>query len=168
MRNFYYFKPYKVKAEDKKRSAYHPRGFKDLANEVLAIKGNSEIQELLFLLYQHWDVAMGEELYQLALPIGHRGNVLLVAGEDNLVLNELSYMLDEILERVQAFMGTDYFTKIELHLLQNKLPLNSEFEIYKDPEKIVLVRPENLGNLNLPEGKVKEAYLHYLSLFEEK
>ncbi len=160
------FIPKKVKAEDRKRSARFPTSAQEYLSQVLEAKGNNEVQEMLSELYAHWDIAMGEELYQLALPLGHRGKILLIAGEDNLVLNELSYMLEEILERVHGFMAMQYFEKIELHLLQNRRALNQEVEIYKAPEKVELIRPENLGKLNLPEGKVKEAYLHYLSLFK--
>ncbi len=161
------YKPKKVWNEDKKRSSFHPTAFSAIAQKVFRDKGYDETREIIFQLYAHWEMVMGEDLYQLALPIGHRGKILLIAGEDNLVLNELTYMLDEIKERVNAFMGQEFFEKIELHLLQNKRPLNEAVEIYPGPEKVELIRPENLGSLNLPEGKVRDAYLHYLSIFND-
>ncbi len=151
----------------KRRPASEPISFTRYLEKVLESKGNSELRQKLFHLYDHWDMVMGEELCTLALPIGHRDKNLLIAAEDNLALNELTYLGDEILERVHAFLDEEAFEKIELHLLQSKRPLNTPFEIYSAPQNVELIRPENLGRLSLPEGKVRDAYLHYLSLFKE-
>ncbi len=152
--------------EKARRCASDPTAFSSIVEKVFDEKGNSDVRVKLFHLYEHWDMVLGEDLYTLALPIGHRGKILLVAAEDSIALNELTYMIDEILERVHAFFGEEYFEKVELHLLQNKRPLNLPPLLSEKPQKTELIRPENLGNLNLPDGKVKDAYLHYLSLFE--
>ncbi len=107
------------------------------------------------------------ELASLALPIGHKGRTLLVGAEDNYALSDLLYSESEILLLVNAFMGEDYFEKIEMHLLQGKKPLNvMPNDIGFKKQEIELIRPENLGKLDLPDGPVKDAYLHYLSLFK--
>ncbi len=160
-----YFRPRRSKAENKKACAPEGMQCSTLIDQIMLAKGYSEIQKKINILYDHWDMTLGEELAQIAFPIGHRGKILLIAGEDSISMNELTYAKDDILERVHTFLEEEYFEKIELHLLHDKTPLN-KLEFTKDMPKIELIRPENLGNLNLPEGKVKEAYLHYLTLFE--
>ncbi len=155
--------------EKAKTCAPEPTPLSSITSNFLKEKGLTEIQKKLFILYEHWDMVLGDYLAPLALPIGHRGKILLVAVEDNIVMSELTYSCQEILDRVHTFLDMQYFEKIELHLLQNKKPLNQILsEINSNQEvKVELIRPENLGHLNLPEGKVRDAYLHYLSLFDK-
>ena len=83
----------------------------------LASHGMQARHHMLTALWQNWDIVMGTELAPLAHPLGHRGNILLVGGDDSCAMQELSYAVPEILERVNAFMDEEYFHKVELHLL---------------------------------------------------
>ncbi len=162
-----YFRPKRSKSENSKACAPEPRAFNAISEDIFNVKGFNALQKKLCLLYEHWEMTLGEELASMAFPIGHRNKILLIAGENSVAMNELNYSQEEILDRVHAFLEEEYFESVELHLLQDKMPLNqipdTKFKI-----EHILVRPENLGNLNLPEGKVRDAYLHYLSLFEEE
>ncbi len=153
--------------ERAKRFYPSPTHIASIQNSMLKGKGLDEIRQKLFQLYEHWDMVLGEDLASLALPLGYRNKIFLIAAEDSMALNELSYSQEEILGRIHAFIDMNYFDKIELHLLQGKTALNQIPKAEHDRYETVLIRPENLGKLNLPEGKVRDAYLHYLSLFEK-
>lgn len=76
-------------------------------------------------LWQHWDMVMGTELATLAIPLGVRQHSLLIGGEDAMALQELSLMAEEILERVNAFMGTAHFSEVRVSLPQGKPDLRT-------------------------------------------
>ncbi len=123
---------------------------------------------VLYQLWQNWKMAMGPQLAEIAIPLGHRHSILIIGGEDNLVLQELAFQTEEILERANAFMDAPYFTKVELRLIFGKTPLTAPPAIQpsirrtEPPQK-----PEGLlGNVkninaNTPEGR---AYLACLKL----
>jgi len=69
-------------------------------------------------------MAMGPELAPLAWPLGERKGVLLVGGEDSMVMQELVMMRDEILERANAFMDEHFFTEVHVSLSLGKRPLD--------------------------------------------
>ena len=75
-------------------------------------------------LWEHWSMAMGPELAPLAWPLGERKGVLLVGGEDAMIMQELAMMRDEILERANAFMDERFFTDVHVSLSLGKRPLD--------------------------------------------
>ncbi len=81
-------------------------------------------QALLTKLWQHWDMAMGEYLSNLAWPLGYKDGVLFVGGEDAISVQELSFMSMEILERANAFMERDFFKSVKVRLNLDKKPLH--------------------------------------------
>ncbi len=91
--------------------------------QVLDKLGGNETGRL-FHLWENWEMVMGPMLAPLAMPLGHRDATLLVGAEDNLALQELSFQTPEMLERVNAFMDTPFFRRVELHLLLGRTPLD--------------------------------------------
>jgi len=79
---------------------------------------------LLARLWQNWSMVMGPELAPLAWPLGERKGVLLIGGEDALVMQELVMMRDEILERANAFMDAIFFADVHVSLSLGKRPLD--------------------------------------------
>jgi hypothetical protein len=75
-------------------------------------------------LWQNWSMAMGPELAPLAWPLGEHKGVLLIGGEDAMVIQELVMMRDEILERANAFMDERFFTDVHVSLSLGKCPLD--------------------------------------------
>lgn len=150
------------------RSSPELTPFHTIVTQMLDQKGRTELHKKLFHLYNNWETALGYELASIALPIGRRKDILLIAAEDNYILSELVYLHDEILEKVHLFIGEVAFKKVETHLLQGKQALHIPFELHNKFEELELIRPENLGNLNLPNGKIRDAYLRYLALFSEQ
>ena len=49
----------------------------------LASHGMQPRHHMLTALWQNWDIVMGTELAPLAHPLGHRGDILLVGGDDS-------------------------------------------------------------------------------------
>jgi len=76
-------------------------------------------------LWQHWSMTMGPELAPLAWPLGERKGVLLIGGEDAMVMQELVMIREEILERANAFMDEHFFTDVHVSLGMGKRPLDA-------------------------------------------
>lgn len=117
-------------------------------------------------LWRNWEMVMGPELASLAFPLGRRREILIVGGEDNIVLQELSFQTPEILERVNAFMDAPLdapvFARVELRLLMGQRPLSLPPE---DPqpcrERPAPARPADLGayfSSMRPDSPVARAY----------
>ena len=75
-------------------------------------------------LWWNWGMVMGPELAPLAWPLGECKRVLLVGGEDSMVMQELVMLRDEILERANAFMDERFFTDVHVSLSLGKRPLD--------------------------------------------
>lgn len=118
-------------------------------------------------LWRHWDTILGPGLASLALPMGGREATLLVAAEDHLIMQELSFLTPEILERVNAFLEEDRFQEVHLSLLGKRRALNSyaRSEVRRIPPVIRRPDPERLGALwdsmdpSTPLGRCYRAYV---------
>ena len=133
----------------------------------LAARGMRPQQTLLSQLWRNWDIVMGPDIAPIAHPLGHRNGILLIGGEDSCALQELSYAVPEILERVNAFMDEEFFLKVELHLLMGKDSLQRVC-ITEAPELPRPQRPSRLGKARLPtDSPLASAYAAYVRMFEE-
>lgn len=103
-------------------------------------------------------------------PLGHKGKVLLLGGEDAVVLQEANFLAPEILKRANEFLGGNVFDKITLELVRGRSHLNGirVGVVYKKP---LVPRPEPLGNLVdiLPkDDPVGNCYRAYVRFFEKQ
>lgn len=134
----------------------------------LAAHGMKPQQTLLGQLWRNWDIVMGADIAPIARPLGHRNGILLIGGDDSCALQELSYAVPEILERVNAFMDEEFFHKVELHLLMGKSSLQ-RVDITQAPPRPSLARPPRLGKAQLPpDSPLAAAYAAYVKMFEEE
>lgn len=132
----------------------------------LSAHGMEPRHGMLTQLWKNWEVVMGPDIAALAHPLGHRKDILLVGGEDSCAMQELSYAVPEMLERVNAFMDEDYFHKVELHLLLGKESLR-RVDITPVPVIPPPPRPPRLGALKLPpDSPVAACYAAYVRCFE--
>lgn len=88
-------------------------------------------------LWDNWEAALGPDLAALAQPLGHHAEkgatdrkgrrvTLLLAAEDAMLLQELRFRGDEILERVNVFLGRPYFSEVKVSLpLGRSAPVRS-------------------------------------------
>jgi hypothetical protein len=143
----------------------------EAARSALERLGGAD-QGRLVQLWRHWRTVMGPDLADLAIPLGTRKRVLLVGGEDTLAIQELSYQVPEMLERVNAFMTEDQFDKVELRLAPgNENPAagltGTDVPAGFGPRPLP-PRPADLGGLRLPPGSpVERCYAAYLRLFAQ-
>lgn len=101
------------------------RHVREAISLALTKLAGSEEHDQLRRLWENWPMVMGEDMAGLAMPLGHRKNVLLIGAEDHLVMQELSFCTCDILERVNAFMDSPYFEKVELHLHMGQTVLDA-------------------------------------------
>ena len=133
----------------------------------LSAHGMRPHQTRLGHLWRNWELVMGPDIAPIARPLGHRNGILLIGGDDSCALQELSYAVPEILERVNAFMDEDFFHKVELHLLMGKTSLQ-RIDISEAPELPRAQRPPRLGRAQIPpDSPLASAYAAYVRMFEE-
>lgn len=142
------------------------------ALERFLIKTRSRERFHLLHLWDNWPMVMGDYLAGTALPLGAKERILIIGAEDNMLLHELSFQVNDILARANAFMNTPYFNQVRLELLQGRRPLYPRTQM--DAGLVNLTeerkRPENLGSLKEkidPESPAGRAYLAYIKSFEE-
>lgn len=95
---------------------------------LLASMGGTPERAGLQRLWDNWETALGAELAALAMPLGHHagrpsaraggkeGATLLLGAEDAMLMQELRFRGDEILARVNAFLGQPYFSAVQVSL----------------------------------------------------
>lgn len=86
---------------------------------LLNLNSGSE-EKLLVELWRNWRMVMGPYLEGIAYPLGRREKTLIVGGEDTMALQELAFMKEELLERVNAFMDRTFFDKVDLQLCMGR------------------------------------------------
>jgi hypothetical protein len=101
---------------DNKRRLRSLRLAGDMAADLLERLGGRE-QSRIVQLWRNWKMVMGADLCDLAIPVGARGRALRIGGEDNMAMQELVCQIPEILERVNAFMDSPHFERVEVQLL---------------------------------------------------
>lgn len=137
------------------------------------IKNRGQERFHLLQLWDNWPMVMGEELCELAQPLGAKEQTLVIGAEDNMLLHELSFQATEIIDRANAFMNAPYFSQLRLELLQGRKPLyprcKPDSGLVNLPDE--RIKPENLGALKDkvdPESPAGKAYLAYVASFEDK
>ena len=108
-----------VKKSGKKkieRRSSSPAPVGDAILILLKSMGGSRERSKFSGLWEDWDSAVGEELASVARPAGHRGRALLLGAEDAMAMQEIQARSEEILERVNAYLGEDYFLKVKAGL----------------------------------------------------
>lgn len=98
---------------------------------MLEAMGGSPERAGLQRLWDNWAEVLGEELAALARPLGQHaarrqgrvaggaqlsGAVLLLAAEDAMLLQELRFRGEEILERVNGYLGHAFFSRVQVSL----------------------------------------------------
>ncbi len=127
-----------------------PEGIQAALSRFLQKLGKPE-QVLLTQLWQHWAMVMGPELNALTWPLGHKKGVLIVGGEDAMSVQEISFMSEEILERVNAFMGQAFFTTVRAQLSFDKSPLDITVQHFS--QTMQRTRPPNIHKGSPLSGK---------------
>ncbi len=127
---------------------------------------NKPNQRQIIELWRHWHVVMGNDIANLAWPLGQKDDVLMLGGEDALSLQEISFMHFEILERANAFMGCEYFSTIKVSLSLDKTPLDIACQEPPSPKAVPPVYQALHGKFLKdmpPEHPVAQCYARYVA-----
>ena len=103
---------------------------------LLQSMGGTRERAGLQSLWDNWEKVLGPELAAIAQPLGHHGDgkgapagarpALLLGAEDAMLLQELRFRGQEILERVNGFLGQAYFCEVKVSLpLGRSAPVRS-------------------------------------------
>lgn len=145
----------------------------EAAQGALERLGGAE-QTRLAQLWRNWRMVMGPDLADLAIPLGTRKRALLIGGEDTMIMQELSFQIPEILERVNAFMEAERFDKVELRLQPGLAVSQARLLATNVPSGILPKplppRPAKLGGLTdlLPaDSPIGRCYAAYLRMFAQ-
>lgn len=121
-------------------------------------------------LWRAWDELMGD-MADMARPLGHRGNKLILAAHDPVVVQEAHYLAPLILEIVNRFFGEEVFDKVLFELLNGRVPLGRHKTAKKPLAPMKRKKPGVLGTLNStidPDSAVGKCYRAYQQIFEEE
>jgi len=120
-------------------------------------------------LWRDWPRAVGEDVASLCRPLGHRRGILLVATDDSVAMQELSYMVSEILARANRYLGENCFDKVQFDLLGAQIPLDETQSPHPDYYPVRYDPPAKLGGLlgKLdPASPVGRCYEKYVKFFQ--
>lgn len=128
----------------------------------------------LVRLWKQWPQIVGPEVAELAHPVGHKEGALLLAVEDSVAAQQLSYYAPELLARVNDFFGEEVFDKVRFELLDGRAPLDGNAAPRDRPEPeprpAAAFTPPNVGALvdrADPETAAGRCYLAYVRRFRE-
>ena len=70
------------------------------------------LQLKLLTVWKQWKFVIGEKIACLCEPLGARSNTLLVGVQDSSALYELQFYKEDIIRRVNEYLGFQHFTKV--------------------------------------------------------
>jgi hypothetical protein len=132
---------------------------------------DAEFAFRLVRLWRSWPDVVGEELAELARPMGRRKRTLLLGVEDAMAQQEVSYYAPEIVSRANTFLGQEIFDKVQVDLILGRAPLDTARLPRKAKLPGVGPRPERLGGLEelkREDSAVGRCYRAYLRLYGEE
>lgn len=120
----------------RRESAAGPHSLREALLGLLERMGGTPERAGLQSLWDNWETVLGPELAALAQPLGHHqpgkgdggtGRAALLLGvEDAMLMQELRFRGEEILERVNGFLGRAYFCEVKVSLpLGRSAPVRS-------------------------------------------
>ena len=128
----------------------------------------------LVRLWRAWPEVLGEEIARMAHPLTVRGSTLVLASEDPVVVQELSYFAPQILDRVNGFLvrnqGQEVFDKVRFEMLDGRIPLDGHGSDLPEAPAARPKKPRDIGALleKLPaDSPVGRCYRAYVRMFEE-
>ncbi|MDY7002097.1 MAG: DUF721 domain-containing protein [Thermodesulfobacteriota bacterium] len=140
-------------------------------SEVLGVfltQRDAQTRFQLSRLWRDWNHVVGPEIASLAEPLGHKKTTLRIGVPDSMVMQEMTHYSPVVLEQVNAYLGMNFFDKIQLELLGNQVSLNATLKAAPSKLGNAPVRPKNLGGLveKMPrDSAMAKCYGAYVRLF---
>jgi hypothetical protein len=149
---------------------WHADRLKTAREAVSKVLGRLDVKgRLAFMpLWRGWAEAVGPELAEYAHPLEVRGRTLVLGGHDPVVLQEIAYVQNELLARVNAYLGKEYFDKVTFELLSDRIPLDAAIERPAPLPRQEPPKPERLGALDAlwqDDSAVARCYRAYVRFF---
>lgn len=120
-------------------------GASELRQELLAFLkalGGDPVKARLASIWREWQDILGEELGELAKPLGADKKQLLIGVEDALVMQEIQYRKQEILDKVNLRLGEEYFEKVRASIMLGREARDTTARPRLAPNMIVAAREE--------------------------
>lgn len=90
-----------------------PAPIGDEVFNLLKTMGGNSGRIRLAALWKDWNKVMGEE-FAWTVPLGHHDKILFLGVEDAMEIQELGLQSELILERVNAYMEEEYFSRLRI------------------------------------------------------
>lgn len=90
----------------------------DCVFALLEAMGGSKERSRLSGLWQAWPEVLGEDVAGTVEVLGHKNGILQLGVEDSMQMQEMLYQVEDILAKVNAFLGSAYFKDIRLEVVK--------------------------------------------------
>lgn len=118
-------------------------------------------------LWRHWTEVLGPDMAEMVRPLGRRKTTMLLGAANSMVMQEFSYFGQHILDKANAYLGTAYFQKVHLELMDGRPALDQPL-LPPIPPRPAPALPDPLGNLLPcmdPSSPVTACYRAYVRHF---
>ncbi|WP_291323599.1 DUF721 domain-containing protein [Desulfonatronospira sp.] len=116
---------------------------------------------------ENWRTIVGDEDADLVSPVERKKNTLILGAHDSIVIQELTFRKDDLLEKVNAYCGKVLFDNLKVELLKGRVPLDASL-VQNPVAGLKPQRPARLGSLlgTLPRGSaIARCYAKYVEFF---
>lgn len=107
-------------------------------------QNNLDTELQIASLWTNWKTVVGEDLADLAKPLGKRKKTLILAAADGMVMQEISFYQNYILDQIKSFLGWQPFDKVKFELLNGRVPLD-EIRVEHSYKKVQVPAPAHFG-----------------------
>ncbi|MFN2267710.1 MAG: DUF721 domain-containing protein [Desulfonatronovibrio sp.] len=117
-----------------------------------------------------WDQIVGTEIAALVKPLGQKNKTLILGAQDSIIIQEITFASQQIIDMINDFCGSDIFDKLRVELLKGRTPLDRKL-VHKPHIALPVKKPRQLGNLMgfmSEDSPVARCYSRYVDFFHEK
>jgi len=130
-----------------------PQHIQTLLDGFILSRAKNPEQADFHELWANWPMILGEDLAEVAKPLGVRNKTLRIGAHNNFELQEIRMQYDDILSRANAFMKAfghhEFFEKLEFCLFQGKSPITVKKELPQHLNYTHPPRPHTIGNTTI-------------------
>lgn len=136
-------------------------------------KNNYKQEMDIVRVWLNWDKIVGPELAGLAKPLGKQKQSLIIGVENSLIMQEIRFYSQQLLDFIYDFLQWQPFDKIKFELLYGKTSLD-QIQINKDIKiqepRHAHVADSNIGHLDFTACSIpsfSSCYKSYVQMIKE-
>lgn len=136
-------------------------------NDWLARMDPDGARYLFNIICKNWEKIVGRETAALVKPLERKNTTLILGARDSIIIQEISFLSEQILELINSFCGSVFFDKVRVELLKGRTPLDRQL-VKKPRGQVQVKKPDKLGGLESlikKDSPVARCYARYLELF---